>query len=58
MVADSERILDPTFVEGLSASGKKIYVHTLNAYEDFAVYFAMGAQGIYTDLLTPSDYAI
>lgn len=38
--------------------GLRFYVHTPNAYTDFADWANLGVTGWYTDFLTPDDYAV
>ena len=40
----------------LQNNGKYVYIHTLNSFSDMALWLRHGADGVYTDELTPEDY--
>jgi len=49
---------DRNLVEGIKNRGKKLSIHTVNAYEVFTEERYAGVGGYYTDFLTPSDWEI
>ena len=42
----------------LHDAGKLVFIHTLNTYQELNSYRHQGADGAYTDMLTPEDYRV
>lgn len=50
--------LTPKFIEQVHQLGKRVYVHTIQTYENLTKYAAINVDGFYTGLLTPQDMAV
>lgn len=55
MTIASERF-SPTVAETLHSRGVKVYVHTVNRADSMAMMTGYGADGFYSDYITPADY--
>ncbi len=55
MTVSSERF-SPSLAETFHSRGVKVYVHTVNRADSLALMAGYGADGFYSDYITPSDY--
>jgi glycerophosphoryl diester phosphodiesterase len=50
--------MNDTYVENIYKLGKRVFVHTLNSFNDMDKYRQKGAEGFYSDFVTEKQYDI